>query len=361
MQTDQAGSSHRLYEGLNSHKTSFASIYDAPTPTAYFTAMRDAEYQIPQNAKLTTLVILRAAKRAKSRRSIRVLDVGCSYGVNAALLKHDISLDDLYEHYSSQACAGLTRSQLIYRDRAFYSSRRKSPDLECIGFDAAGEAVRYAAACGLLDFPWHANFEAEHPQGYHGGDGLLRSSGIDAVLSTGCVGYITERTFDRLLTLLRPRSAPWIISYALRIFDYRPIEQTLVKYGYVTEQLHGQSFVQRRFLTRSEREHTVARVRGRCLETTDLEETGYFYSDRNLRPESVPSPRGQRFPWRNCIRPDTCRRTGPQARPWTAPHPDALGDQDGTSARGDPRSPESYTPQCPATVDARCSGIGRRR
>ena len=91
MQTDQAGSSHRLYEGLNSHKTSFASIYDAPTPTAYFTAMRDAEYQIPQNAKLTTLVILRAAKRAKSRRSIRVLDVGCSYGVNAALLKHDIS------------------------------------------------------------------------------------------------------------------------------------------------------------------------------------------------------------------------------------------------------------------------------
>ena len=199
--------------------------------------------------------------------------------MNAALLKHDISLDDLYEHYSSQACAGLTRSQLIYRDRAFYSSRRKSPDLECIGFDAAGEAVRYAAACGLLDFPWHANFEAEHPQGYRGGDGLLRSSGIDAVLSTGCVGYITERTFDRLLTLLRPRSAPWIISYVLRMFDYRPIVQTLVKYGYVTEQLHGQSFAQRRFLTRSERERTVARVRGRCLETTDLEETGYFYAD----------------------------------------------------------------------------------
>ncbi|MEO8315625.1 MAG: hypothetical protein ABI645_12635 [Pseudomonadota bacterium] len=45
------------------------------------------------------------------------------------------------------------------------------------------------------------------------GTKLLRD--VDIILSTGCIGYVTEKTYETLFRSIR--SPPWIISFVLRI------------------------------------------------------------------------------------------------------------------------------------------------
>ena len=40
------------------------------------------------------------------------MDVCCSYGINAALLKHELTLNDLYARYGSGELAGLSSEEL---------------------------------------------------------------------------------------------------------------------------------------------------------------------------------------------------------------------------------------------------------
>jgi hypothetical protein len=45
-----------------------------------------------------------------------VLDLGCSYGVNAALLKHDLSMRELYERWGQNGIVRVNWLELGRRD-----------------------------------------------------------------------------------------------------------------------------------------------------------------------------------------------------------------------------------------------------
>jgi hypothetical protein len=66
-----------------------------------------------------------------------------------------------------------------------------------------------------------------------------------AELTTGCVGYVTDATYGKLLDAMD--RTPWIVSFVLRMFPFEPLAETFAKRGLVTEKLHGATFVQRRF------------------------------------------------------------------------------------------------------------------
>ena len=77
------------------HKANFDDIYDQPDPRAYFRTLAPLDYQIPQQARP---VIERVHAAAGADRTI--LDVCCSYGINAALLRFDLDIADLAARYT---------------------------------------------------------------------------------------------------------------------------------------------------------------------------------------------------------------------------------------------------------------------
>src|SRR5690606_11532367 len=101
---------------------------------------------------------------------------------------------------------------------------------------------------------------------------LIRSA--DLVASTGCVGYVTERSFGHILEASADAAPPWIASFVLRMFPYDAIARTLEDAGYVTERLDGVAFTQRRFASADERRHVIAAVESMGRDPAGLEAEG---------------------------------------------------------------------------------------
>ena len=128
-------------------------------------------------------------------------------------------------------------------------------------------------------------------------------SEVDLITTTGGVGYVTERTFDRLLDVA-PESV-WVAAFCLRTYDYRPIIETLSTHGLQTERL-PQTFPQRRFTDPDEEQWAVAEVRKRRLDPAGKEAEGDYHAEFYLsRPASEveQQPLAQLLPQRHGSRP----------------------------------------------------------
>lgn len=259
-------------------KTDFDQIYDRPDPRAYFTTLRALEYEIPQRAQPVFQALL-AALSARSDQAgpgpAQVLDLCCSYGINAALLRCEVTLDELFDRYTSPDLGELSAAELIRADEAFYAGRRRPDPVAVSGLDLAANAVAYGRGVGLLDHGWAENLEDVDPSDEL--TGHLRD--VDLVTTTGGVGYITERTFDRVLGARRGAPMPWVAAFVLRIYPYDRIAETLSRHGLVTEQLTGVTFPQRQFFSESEREAALLQVRQRGLDPSGREEAGRYHAD----------------------------------------------------------------------------------
>ena len=77
-------------------KASFDAIYDEPTPAAYFSALWPLEYMTPGCAQPLVRRCVEALRRRLKLETVTVLDLCAGYGVNAALLRHRLTLPDLY-------------------------------------------------------------------------------------------------------------------------------------------------------------------------------------------------------------------------------------------------------------------------
>src|SRR5690606_29944472 len=92
-----------------------------------------------------------------------VLDLGCSYGVNAALMKYDLAFDELAERYHDPATAAAATAEVILEDANWFGERTATEPVAVVGMDVAGEAVGYARAVGILDEGIAENLEAAPP------------------------------------------------------------------------------------------------------------------------------------------------------------------------------------------------------
>jgi len=264
-----------IYDAVNKGKSNFDAVYNSDTPSLYFQTMRSHDYQIPEASSGTTRQILSHLISSVGGREINILYLGCSYGVNASVLKYGMCLSDLFGRY----VAKLDRDTLVRRDREFYASSEAWPEVYFVGFDSAGEAVRYAKECGVISDGFCANFERPYDGGgiteAHAG----RTRSIDLILSTGCVGYIAERTFDGILALTQPSPPKMIASYVLRMFDYTPIAECLFRRGYSTARLTDQQFKQRRCANDEEHGFVLSQIRARGFDPVEAEIGGYLCAD----------------------------------------------------------------------------------
>ncbi len=267
-------------------KANFDDVYDLRDPRGYFEALGALDYQAPEHGRRVFPELLRAMRRTGSPPPT-VLDLCCSYGVNAALLKHDLTLDDLYARYASPGLAGLSSEELATADATFYASHKKTSPPGVIGTDVAANAVSYALRAGLLDAGTAENLEENDPT-----EALRRAAcGAGLVTVTGGVGYVWQRTFERALscTMDGPPSdkpgasnAPWVASFAVRFVNYAPIAAVLARRGLVTEKLSTRTFPQRRFENAGEREHVLRELAAAGIDSAGKEEAGWYHADLYL-------------------------------------------------------------------------------
>ena len=84
-------------------KIDLNAIYDRPDPRTYYQTLVNLDYQIPAAAEPNFRTVIDARRRSRGKNRIALLDVGSSYGVNAALLKHSWCLSDLFRLYERYA------------------------------------------------------------------------------------------------------------------------------------------------------------------------------------------------------------------------------------------------------------------
>ncbi len=260
------------YATLNASKANFDNIYDQPDPRAYFSVLGALDYMIPDVAEPIVRQILRA-KEKRSGVPPTVLDLGCSYGINAAVHRFPVSFRRLRLRYANSDMAAVDPEELARLDRNYYGSWPQIGNARFVGLDVSEAAVRYAVSVGLLDAGVIANFENSSP----GPEDRKSLRGVDVVLSTGCVGYVSERTFAAVLdSTERP---PWIVSFVLRMFPYDAIAAVLAERGLVTEKLAGATFVQRRFRDLTEFGECLSTLEKLGIDTSGLEAEGRFQAE----------------------------------------------------------------------------------
>ncbi|KZL82439.1 methyltransferase type 12 [Colletotrichum incanum] len=265
----------------NARKADFKSIYNQPDPRAYFAALTPLKYQIPDHALpfVNRVIELSSSTHQTStnggaKSSEKILDVCCSYGINAALLRHDLDLESMATHYASNP--KLSAREQVAADKRFFASRQCHSGIEIVGLDVAPEPISYAVETGLLASGFAENLETADPSP------ALRSAlrDVNVVVCTGGVGYVSTPTFSRIAACVRDPENLWMVTFVLRVFSFEEVADKLrEEHGLVTEKVEGMMFRQRQFTSSEEQKAAVEDVRRKGLDESGLEGDGWFWAE----------------------------------------------------------------------------------
>lgn len=262
-------------------KVSFDHIYDQPDPRAYFSTLGRLGYCIPQEATGYFRRLL-ANRMSRYQRPTTVLDIGCSYGVNAALLRCGLTMDDLYRRYCDGDAPTVSTQALLARDQETVRSRDQLPGTRFTGLDSSLPALSYATQVGFLDGAVPGDLEADDPTPRQ----HEQLAATDLIISTGCIGYVTDKTISRVLDACHGRR-PWQAHFVLRMFPFDPVAECLAGFGYETVG-YDRVFRQRRFASAQEQAHVLDTLAEVGVDSRGLEADGWFYARL-----FVSAPRGE--------------------------------------------------------------------
>jgi hypothetical protein len=262
------------FSKLNQSKKDFSDLYTSCDPRSYFKYLGQLDYIIPHLAQPIFGQLIRARQELQDE-PVTVLDVGCSYAINGALMRYAINYEALRQRYTAPTLHALDSDEVLELDRHFYCSWPRHDGVRVIGLDISGNAIRYGEKCGLLDRGLAVDLENCELTPDEAADLM----DVDIIVSTGCVGYVTAKTFERVMKASRRGRTPWVASFVLRMFPYDEIEKTLDRYGLTTELYEGATFVQRRFANREEMEAAIRAVEARGFDSEGCETEGLYHAN----------------------------------------------------------------------------------
>lgn len=211
-------------------KASFDEVYDRPHPGRYFSSLRPLKYSIPGHAQSVIEQCVSMLAEMRGKRQIRILDLCSGYGINGALLKYDVSMEDLYELYDDSGSVPHL-AQRIARDREFLEARRHADrETFVIGQDVAANALDYAQSVGALDATIKANLERRPLR--RGETSLVAD--VDLVTVTGGLSYIGSTTFERVLRAVK--QPPWMLYFPLQHTPDLNIREAIGSFGLNVEE-----------------------------------------------------------------------------------------------------------------------------
>jgi hypothetical protein len=190
-------------------------------------------------------------------------------------MRYGLCIEQLRNRYAKASLKLLNSERLAGCDSHYFASWAPREDLRFVGLDRSPEAIAYAHRVGLIEEGLAVDLETNSPSE------RARSviSTVDLIVSTGAVGYISEKTFAKLLQAFPPGKAPWIASFVLRMFDYGSIAETARQHGLATERLEGVTFVQRRFRDDVEAEETLRLLEARGVNPAGKETEGLYHAE----------------------------------------------------------------------------------
>jgi SAM-dependent methyltransferase len=245
-------------------------LYAAPTPVAYVQFLYAHDYRVPTHASPILKAVLAKLRALRNTKTLRVLDLGCSYGIMSAFLRHDLDLAALYKHYGGAYDVRRSPEEIYRDDAGYFTASRRRNDLTIVGIDPSGPAVDYARATGLIDDGCALSLEDETPLV---DDVTEVLSGLDLIFSTGVIGYAGVQTIRQLLAF-NETTRPWLLNFVLRGVDYNPIGQFLASEGYVTARDRN-VYRQRKFAGEEERNRWFDNLRRQGIDASGYETTGY--------------------------------------------------------------------------------------
>jgi hypothetical protein len=267
-----------LFEVANAAKVNFDDVYNLPDPRRYYRTLGALDYRIPSEARPVFDAVIDAIEPSAPT----IIDVGCSYGVNAAMIKYGLDFAELVARYRASAARASSVAETIFSDAAFFADLDLVRDVKFIGVDVAAEAAGYGKAVGLLDVAVTQNLETAPPSPR----AASVLEGADLIITTGAVGYVTEQTFEAILEASRG-APPCVAAFTLRQFPFDRIAARLAEFGLETEKLESRYFPQRRFADAEERSGALSALDALGVDPEGLESEGRYFAEFYLA-----SPRG---------------------------------------------------------------------
>ena len=273
-------------DSLPTHKDDFDRVYDLEDPSRYFTALRPSDYRMPEVLARVLKDIHRPVCAARGTGgALRVLDFACGYGTIGALLRHDVSMAEIYARYGERDWRPADARRHWEADAAFFAARREaSATFEIGGVDIAGIALEYAATLGFLDRTFHENLVDQAPS-----DALTRFLHCaDLVVESGSLGDLLPRAFECILDACACAGArrPWFLYCPRPDVDWAPLDALWTGMGYRTESLGTEPVRYRKALAARERADMLRVTRALGRPDADVMRDGYLLVDITLaRPE----------------------------------------------------------------------------
>lgn len=260
----------------NSGKANFDDMYRAADPREYYRVLCGFDYVIPDLGKHTfrSLIGLRAALQSEP---VKVLDIGCSYGINSALIQYPLDIKRLTQRYTCPHMYGVSSGQMKNFDKNYFASWPKHCNAEFYGVDISKPATSYAKSVGLITDAVNTNLEASRPKEAE----RTMLHGVDVIISTGCVGYVSHRTFAQVMQCQADaqKAPPVVAVFVLRMYSYDAIAAELARHGLITEKLEGITFVQRRFHSLQEFDVTIKRLNAMGISPNGKESDGLLHAE----------------------------------------------------------------------------------
>ena len=272
-------------DSYSQHAALFVRVYDLVDPSPYFDTLRPTGYQMPVALTGALKAIhgpLRAVRGAGD--ALRVLDFACGYGVIGALLRHDVSMQQIYAWYGERQWQPEDARRYWAADAAYFAGRRtERAGFEIGGVDIAGNALAYAAAMEFVDLAFHENLVEDAP-----GDGLKRFlRGVDAVVESGAQGVMLPVAFARVLDHCGGGTQPWFLYSPRPDVDWTALNRLWAERGYRTESFCARPVRYRKPLDAQERADMLRRSRGFGKPDEAIVRDGYFLVDMTLaRPDA---------------------------------------------------------------------------
>lgn len=254
-------------------KKDFTEIYEKKFPTSYLQEMKNLGYRIPDQTKP---LYQHLAERMSNylRRPLHILDLGSSYGINSALLNYELIMDELDDFFvDNNSLPSIQECQSFFDDLP-----NKNPKFKFYLVDTSSSALEFAKHAGLCEDSFCINMEEEKiPTNFK-----QTLNDVDLIISTGCIGYIGFKSFERIFDSIdsyERNPLPIFAFTVLRIFPMNKIEKVFKNNNFELVKTKIGPLKQRRFFNGHEKEKSIDLLKNRNIETKDQEDTGYYYAD----------------------------------------------------------------------------------
>ncbi|MEZ6194570.1 MAG: hypothetical protein R3F20_02415 [Planctomycetota bacterium] len=268
------------YEAENEAKASFDDVYLAPTPHGYIAAMAACGYEIGEQARpymVAATDLLR--ERNGDALPIQMLDVGCSFGIGSAFVKYNCSFDEMVAYFATRAPREYHAA--CEATRIWLNIAPPAQGVRSVGLDRSEPAIRFAVDAGLLDGGIARDFERPGARPTESERAWLRACSM--LMSTGAIGYVTERTLEIVLRDLA-RDVPTVfgpiaVITIMRMFDLAPIRAVFERRGFAFGSVPGVRLPQRRFQDAHEQREVLSILHEKGIDTSEWEDRGKHYAD----------------------------------------------------------------------------------